>query len=127
MDTLISFRSWTRGPFISSLFVLVSDILSTMLTHALNSEILHGIPLRRWGKMYYLQFADDLIILTTRDTEDLRIIKLILYLLEDISGLAINLQKTCLYSSIFGHGPNPFAALRNKATPTHIPQSHYLR
>ena len=53
--------------------------------------------------MNYFQYVDDLIILTTRGIEDLRIIKLVLYLFEGTSSLGINFQKTCMYSSRFGH------------------------
>ena len=53
--------------------------------------------------MSHLQYEDDLIILIARGIEDLRIIKLILYLFKSISGLVINFQKTCFYSTKIGH------------------------
>lgn len=42
---------------------------------------------------------DDLLILIMGGREDLRIIKLILYTFELMSGLKVNSDKTCLYSS----------------------------
>lgn len=55
---------------------------NTMFNNALNSGIFHGVALGDGGeKMCHLQFADDLLVMTTtRGSEDLRIIKLILYL-----------------------------------------------
>ena len=52
--------------------------------------------------MYYLQYADDLMILTAWGIEDLKIIKLILFLYEGTSSLAISFQKICLFSTRLG-------------------------
>lgn len=71
-----------------------------MFNNALSSGILHGVAIGSSGvKMCHLQFADDLLILSTGGGEDLRIIKLILYIFEGLSGLKVNLDKTCLYAS----------------------------
>lgn len=87
-------------PLSPLLFVLVMDVLSTMFNAALSFGILKGVVLGETrGKMCHLQFADDLVVMTTGGGEDLRIIKLILYLFEGLSGLKVNLNKTCLYSS----------------------------
>lgn len=76
------------------------DVLSTIFTNALNSRILHGMPIGDLGeKMCHLQFADDLLVMKIGGGEDLRIIKLILYLFEGLSGLKVNSRKTCLYAS----------------------------
>ncbi|XP_039134368.1 uncharacterized protein LOC120271757 [Dioscorea cayenensis subsp. rotundata] len=88
------------------LFVLVADVLSSMFNHALTSHILYGVPLGNFGNVCHLQYADDLIILSAGGTEDLKIIKLILFIYKDISGLAINLHKTCLFSTGFGSLPS---------------------
>lgn len=54
------------------------------------------------GSKCNLHYVDDLPILNTRELEDLRIIKLVLYLFEGLTGLETNLSKTCLYSSKMG-------------------------
>lgn len=42
------------------------------------------------------------MVMTTSGLEDLRIVKLILYLFEGVSCLEANFSKTCLYSSKLG-------------------------
>ncbi|XP_039119290.1 uncharacterized protein LOC120255543 [Dioscorea cayenensis subsp. rotundata] len=75
------------------------DVLSSMFAHALSSKVLVGVPLGSFGRRCNLHYADDLLILTAGGCEDLRIIKLILYLFEGMSGLETNFSKTCLFSS----------------------------
>lgn len=70
-----------------------------MFTHALTFGILYGNPLGEWRKMCHLQYAEDLLIMTARGNEGLRIIKLILCHSEGMSRLVINPQKTCLFST----------------------------
>lgn len=72
-------------PFLPFLFLLVTDALSMMFTNALATGILYGVPLGNQGKMCHLQYADDMLLITTRGVEDLRIFKLFLYLFEGIS------------------------------------------
>ncbi|XP_039125244.1 uncharacterized protein LOC120261424 [Dioscorea cayenensis subsp. rotundata] len=86
-------------PLSPLLFVLVTDVLSSMFAHALSSKVLVGVPLGSFGRRCNLHYADDLLILTAGGCEDLRIIKLILYLFEGMSGLETNFSKTCLFSS----------------------------
>ncbi|XP_039144849.1 uncharacterized protein LOC120282161 [Dioscorea cayenensis subsp. rotundata] len=109
----VRFRRGLRqgDPLSPLLFVLVVDVLSSMFNHALNTGILHGIPLGGSGvKMCHLQYADDLLVMSTGGAEDLRIIKLILYVFEGLSGLAINSEKTCLYTSQKNLEPQAFLA-----------------
>ena len=68
-----------------------------MFNHALKSRVIYEVPLGSLGKMCYLQYVNNLLVLITSGIEDLRIIKLIEYLFEGISGLAINLYKTNIY------------------------------
>lgn len=82
--------------------MLVTNVLSSMFTHALTSKILVGVPLGEFGRKCNLHYTDDLLILMSGGVEDLRIIKLILYLFEDMAGLKTNFSKTCLYSSRMG-------------------------
>lgn len=103
-------------PFSPLLFVLVTDTLCAMFAHAFQSKVLVGVPLGEFGSMCNLHYADDLIIISTSGLEDLRIIKLILFVFEGMSGLATNLEKTCLYySSRGGLSSNEAAATLNCA------------
>lgn len=84
-------------PLSPLLFILVMDVLGTMFSRALLSGVLVGVPLGNQGRMCNLHYADDLLILTTGGLEDLRIIKLLLYLFEGMTGLQTNFSKTCLF------------------------------
>lgn len=96
-------RGLRKGdPLSPLLFVLVTDVLSTIFTHALRSKVLVVVPFEEFGSRCDLHYADDLLVLTMGGLEDLRIAKLILYLLEGISGLETNFVKTYLYSSKMG-------------------------
>ncbi|XP_039115621.1 glutamate receptor 2.7-like [Dioscorea cayenensis subsp. rotundata] len=64
-----------------------------------------GVPLGEFGSRCNLHYADDLLVLTTGGLEDLRIVKLILFMFEGITSLATNFSKTCLYSSDLGKLP----------------------
>lgn len=87
------------------LFVLVTDVLSAMFNHALEPKILVSMLLGPFKSRCNLHYADDLMVLTTEDLEDLRIVKLILYLFEGMSGLHTNFSKTYLY--LVGTGDLP--------------------
>lgn len=90
--TSIPLRPSTRWFNSPMLFILAIDTVNAMSTHVCNSHILWGIPLRLWAKMCYIQYIDDLIILTDRG-------------IKDLFGLIINFNKKCFYSSKFGHLP----------------------
>lgn len=93
------------------LFALVMDVLSSMFVHALNTKVLVGVPLGEFGSSCNLHYADDLLILTTGGLEDLRVVKLMLYVFEGLTGLETNFDKTCLFSSKIGKLPEVAAAL----------------
>lgn len=77
------YRSLRQGdPLPLLFFVLVTDVLSTMLSHALNSGILYGVILGGCCIMC-----------------NIKVIKLILYLFEDMTGLTVNYLKTWQYST----------------------------
>lgn len=78
--------------------------------HALKSQILVGVPLGDFGRRCNLHYADDLLVMTTGGLEDLRIMKLILYVFKGISGLEANYTKMCLYSCKLGETPDDAAA-----------------
>ena len=82
------------------------DVLSTMFSYALFSSVLYGVLFEKFGKMCHIQYADDLIILATGGSEDLQVIKLILYLFEGISRLSINFLKTCSFLKKYQQTPD---------------------
>lgn len=69
-----------------------------------------GIPLGEFGSRCNLHYADDLLTVTMGGLENLRVIKLILYVFEGTYGLETNFTKTCLFSSSLGELPTPSAA-----------------
>lgn len=93
-------------PLSPLLFVLVTCVLSSMFRHALRSKVLVGVPLGDFGSRCNLHYADDLLVLTMGVLEDLRVVNLILYVFEGLSGLETNFSKTCLYSSKLGESPD---------------------
>lgn len=97
-------------PLSQLLFVIVTDVLSSVFSHALNYKILIRVSLGEIGSKCNLHYADDLLVLTMGGLEDLRIIKLILYLFEHMTRLETNFTKTCLYSSRLGELPKIAAA-----------------
>lgn len=100
-------RRLRQGDLLSPLlFVLVTDVLCEMFSHALYSKILVGVPLGELGNKCNLHYADDLLILTTGGLEDLRIVKLILFVFQGMSGFEVNFFKTCLYSNNLGRLPS---------------------
>lgn len=96
-------------PLFPLISIHVLEILSLMFNHALRLDILWS-TLGNLQRMCHQQYIDDLIVLTTGDREDLRIIKLILYMFEGIAGLTINLQKTYLYTTRQGQLANTVIA-----------------
>lgn len=93
-------------PLSPLLFALAADTLSAMFSHALRSRILVGVPIGNSDSICHLQYANDLIIFSAGGQDDLLIIKLILYLFEGASGLTINFNKRCLYSTNYGFQPS---------------------
>lgn len=87
------------------LFVLVTDVLSSMFSHALTSKVLVGVPLSEFGSRCNLHYDVNLLILTMGGLEDLRIMKLILIIFEGVTGIQTNFTKTCLFSSRMGKLP----------------------
>lgn len=87
------------NPLSPLLFVLVTDALSAMFNHALDSRVLVDVPLGSFKNRCNLHNADDLLFLTSGGLEDLRIVKLNLYLFEGMSRLQANFLKKCLYTA----------------------------
>lgn len=87
-------RGLRQGDLLSPLlFVLVTDVLGIMFRHALNSRVLVGVPLGHQGRMCNLHYANDMLILTIGGLEDLRIIKILLYLLKKCQGWKLISQR----------------------------------
>lgn len=84
------------------LFVLVLDMLSSMFTHVLTSKVLVGVSFGGFKSRCNLHYGDDLLVLTTGGLEDLRIVKLIIFLFGGMTGLESNFSKTCLHSVRMG-------------------------
>lgn len=83
-------KNWEGDPLSWLLFVLVIDELSAMFSYALQFGVLYEVPLGHFGKLCQFLYVDDLLVLTTGSKEDLRMVKLILYLCEGMSRLEIN-------------------------------------
>lgn len=78
-------RGLWQGDYLSPLlFVLVTDIMSEMFAYALSSHVLLGVPLGEFGSKYNLHYANDLLAITIVGIEDLRIIKLLLYVFQGL-------------------------------------------
>lgn len=71
--------------------------------------------------MYNLHYTDDFLILSTGGVEDLRIIKLLLYLFEGMSGLETNFAKTYLFSSRLDQLPSTAESLTLNCAAGYLP------
>lgn len=74
--------------------VFVAGVYNTMFTHVFFSKVLYRISLGNLGQVCHLQYGD-LLILLSGGKVHLRVIKLILFLFEGMSGMPINFHKTC--------------------------------
>lgn len=97
-------------PLSPMLFALAPNTLSAMVLLVLHSKVLVGVPVEPSDNICHLQYADDLIIFSTREQDDVRIIKLILYLFEGSSRLTINFSKSCLFSTNYEFQSNASSA-----------------
>lgn len=97
-------------PLSPLLFILVTNVLSAMFTHALKSRVLVGIPFGNLESQYNLHYVNDLLILTMGGLDDLRIVKMLLMIFEGMIGLETNFSKTCFFSSKWGNLPAKEAA-----------------
>lgn len=111
-DSYVRYQRGLRqgDPLSLLLFVLVTDVLCSMFSNALCAKILVGVLLGDYRIRCNLYYADDLLVLATGGLEDLRIVKLILYVFEGLTGLVTNFSKTCLFSSSLGILPDPAAS-----------------
>lgn len=82
-----------------------------MQPHALTSGVLVGVLLGNLGRMFHLQYTDDLVLTMTRVLEDQRILKLILLLFEGLSRLIVNFFKSYMYSTTMWKTPREVESL----------------
>ncbi|CAA7013480.1 unnamed protein product [Microthlaspi erraticum] len=84
-------------PISSSLFVLSMDILSKLLDKAVSNGSIRPHPLCEDPLITHLSFADDVLIFFDGSEDSLRGILQVLKVFEGTSGLALSLQKSCLF------------------------------
>ncbi|GMJ04823.1 hypothetical protein HRI_004151500 [Hibiscus trionum] len=82
-------------PLSPLLFNIVSEALSSLIHKAVKLEIIEGVHVGSAGfKISHIQFADDLIIFSKGNRENVINIKRILRIFELASGLSLNSKKT---------------------------------
>ncbi|XP_020272353.1 uncharacterized protein LOC109847533 [Asparagus officinalis] len=87
-------------PLSLMLFLLVADVLCRMLHNSCNYGDLLELHLKcMLNDIKSLQFADDTLIFCKATSSDISNLKSILYLFEEVSGLATNFSKSNLYYS----------------------------
>ncbi|RVW53963.1 Heat shock 70 kDa protein 17 [Vitis vinifera] len=80
------------------LFTIVANVLSRMLLKAEEESVLEGFRVgRNRIRVTRLQFADDTIFFANSCTEELQILKSLLLVFGQISGLKVNLDKSNLF------------------------------
>ncbi|CAA7061787.1 unnamed protein product [Microthlaspi erraticum] len=84
-------------PISSSLFVLSMDILSKLMDKAFLSGLINPHPFCKDPLVTHLSFADDVLIFFDGSENSLRGILQVLKEFEGTSGLALSLQKSCLF------------------------------
>ena len=85
-------------PLSSFLFTIVADVLSRMMLKAEEKSALEGFRVgRNRIRVSHLQFADDTIFFANSCTEELQILKSLLLVFGQISGLKVNLDKSNLF------------------------------
>ncbi|XP_026451247.1 uncharacterized protein LOC113351486 [Papaver somniferum] len=74
---------------------MVAEVLSLIIKRDASTELISGFSPSPQGTIInYLQFADDLIIFTDDNTEQIPNLKNILFAFELISGLRVNFKKS---------------------------------
>lgn len=99
---LVGFFKGMKGlrqgdPISSSLFILGMDILSKLMDNALRNGDFSPHPLCMDPLITHLSFADDVLVFFDGSEFSLRGILRVLSDFEKVSGLALNLKKSCLF------------------------------
>lgn len=98
-----TFRCLRQGdPLSPLLFNLIADVLGVLLCKAVDKGHIRGvmehlIP----GGISHIQYADDTVIMIDGSTNSIRILKLILYCFQWLTGLQINFHKSEVF--VFGY------------------------
>ncbi|XP_042944540.1 uncharacterized protein LOC122278417 [Carya illinoinensis] len=87
-------------PLSPYLFILVSEVLSSLLNHAEVSKVIHGFQISR-GKLSinHLFFADDSLLFCRANAREWFSIHLLLNIYEEASGQKLNKTKTSIFFS----------------------------
>ncbi|GMI80386.1 hypothetical protein HRI_001707900 [Hibiscus trionum] len=85
-------------PLSPMLFNLIGEALSVLIRKGMAIEIVEGIRMGDSNLVIsHLQFADDLMLLSTAKEEKVRNVKRVLRIFEIVSGLKLNMKKTKIY------------------------------
>lgn len=84
-------------PLSPFLFTIVVDVLSSLFTRGIDRDFIEGLSVgREQISVSHLQFVDDTILFLSPDLDMFRNVLSILKVFELISGLKINLSKSCI-------------------------------
>lgn len=87
------------NPLSPFLFLLVSEVLTTMFTKATEMGWMGGFEVKEKGtKISHLQFSDDTLVFLDADINQIRYLKYNLLLFEYVSGLKTNFSKSNIFA-----------------------------
>ncbi|WOL14305.1 hypothetical protein Cni_G23085 [Canna indica] len=81
-------------PLSPYLFLLIADVFARMLKRAARMHLIKGVSMGGEFNISNLQFADDFVVFTKGDRDDLINLKILLYGYEVMTGLKANISKT---------------------------------
>ncbi|XP_042974644.1 uncharacterized protein LOC122306276 [Carya illinoinensis] len=88
-------------PLSPYLFILVVEVLSSLLNHAEASKVIHGFPICRWKlSINHLFFTNDSLLFCRANAREWSSIHLLLNLYEEASGQKLNKTKTYIFFSL---------------------------
>jgi len=84
-------------PLSPFLFLLMAEVLNKMFSNAVESGQLRGLKIGvNEVLLSHLQFADDTLLFSEADQQQLKLIKSLLFSFQALSGLAVNYSKSAL-------------------------------
>jgi len=86
------------GPLSPFLFLLVAEGLNILMPAVVRAQLFNGYSVGLGGDvtLTHLQFADDTLLLGTKSWLNVRTMRAVLLLFEDVSGLKVNFNKSML-------------------------------